>query len=127
MARPVKLDGDKLRVLEELAYIQCTYREIANLMGIHEDTLFKNKYYSSLIEKGRERGKTSLRRAMFKSALGGNVVMQIWLSKQLLGHSDKAVVDTNNRVSLTLNYKLPQTTTVVETTTTEYTENEEVN
>jgi len=56
----------------------------------------------------------------------GNVVMQIFLSKQMLGYSDKHVVDTNNRVSLQLNYKLPEKTNnnnnAIEA---EYTKNEE--
>jgi hypothetical protein len=110
MGRVPILDDKMLRVIEHMALVQCTYREIANAVGVHEDTLKKSNTYSSLIEKGRENGKARLRTAMFRSAMKGNVVMQIFLSKQMLGYSDKHVVDTNNRVSLQLNYKLPEKT-----------------
>ena len=33
-------------------------------------------------------GRISLRRAQFKSAIGGNVMAQIWLGKQMLGQRD---------------------------------------
>lgn len=38
-------------------------------------------------------GKASLRRMQFKSAEDGNVTMQIWLGKQMLGQRDKSEID----------------------------------
>ena len=38
---------------------------------------------------GNSSGKSSLRRAMYTKALEGNVVMQIWLSKQYLGMKER--------------------------------------
>jgi len=85
--RPRKnLDGNLIR---RLAGIGCTNKEIAAVTGVSEDTLERN--FAGVIEKGRETAKASLRRFQWKSAAGGNVTMQIWLGKQLLGQTDKVV------------------------------------
>lgn len=123
MARPHKITPDKLKLIEEMAVVQCTYREIATIIGVHEDTLFRNKEYTEIIEKGKERGRTTLRKLMFQNAMKGNVVMQIFLSKQMLGYSDKHVIDANNKISLTLNYRLPEKDKPI---TAEFSKNEEI-
>lgn len=69
-----------------LAEIGCNDREIASWWGIDEQTLRYN--FKDIMEKARSSLKHSLRRAMIKNALGGNAVMQIWLSKNWLGMSD---------------------------------------
>jgi DNA-binding CsgD family transcriptional regulator len=71
----------------ELAALGCNDREIARWFDLDENTLRYN--FSDIMEKGRDDLKHSLRRAMIKNALGGNAVMQIWLSKQWLGFSDQ--------------------------------------
>ena len=60
------------------------------------------------IEKGREHAKISLRRMQFKSAEGGNVTMQIWLGKQLLGQRDHTVQENMGNVGLQLVHSVPQ-------------------
>lgn len=86
MARPRKaIDADQV---ERLARIHCTYEEIAAVVGCSTDTL--KRRFADRIEKGRERGKSSLRRWQFKSAFKGNATMQIWLGKQLLGQKEPA-------------------------------------
>lgn len=70
----------------ELAAIGCSDSEIARWFDIAETTLKYN--FSEILAKGREDVKMSLRRAMLKNALNGNAVMQIWLSKNMLGMSD---------------------------------------
>lgn len=70
----------------ELAAIGCTDEEIARWFDIKYDTLRYN--FADILLKGREDVKMSLRRAMLKNALNGNAVMQIWLSKNMLGMSD---------------------------------------
>ena len=72
-----------------LAAIGCSDSEIARWFDVAETTLKYN--FSEIIAKGREDIKMSLRRAMIKNALGGNAVMQIWLSKNWLGMSDNPV------------------------------------
>jgi hypothetical protein len=69
-----------------LAAIGCTDKEIALWFDIEYSTLKYN--FSSIIAKGREDLKHSLRRAMLKNALGGNAALQIFLAKNLLSMSD---------------------------------------
>jgi len=70
----------------KLAAIGCSDKEIALWFDIKEDTLRYN--FAATLAKGREDIKMALRQAMIKNALGGNAVMQIWLSKNWLGMSD---------------------------------------
>ncbi len=85
MARP-KLQLDE-KLIEKLATIHCPIKEIAAMLDCSVDTLDRN--YADLIAKGREKGKSTLRRTQWNAAMSGNVVMMIWLGKQLLGQSDK--------------------------------------
>lgn len=81
--------------VEDLASLGCTDRDIANFFGVQEDTLRYN--FTDNLIKGREDLKISLRRAMLKNALGGNAVMQIWLSKQYLGFQDQPKNTEDNK------------------------------
>lgn len=74
-------------VVFELAKIHCTMSEISAVVGCSVDTL--EKHFSETIKRGDEEGKASLRRMMYKKAVGGNIAMLIWLSKQRLGYRDK--------------------------------------
>ena len=76
-----------------LATIQCSYAEIAQVVGLAENTV-KNKY-KKLVEKGYEAGRKSIRRAMMEKGLQGDTRMLIWLSKQYLGHEDAPNKDGN--------------------------------
>lgn len=75
----------------ELAKIHCTMKEIAGVMDCSVDTLERN--YAEIIKKGKEEGKTTLRHSMWRNAMKGNVTMQIWLSKQLLGMREPQVIE----------------------------------
>jgi hypothetical protein len=77
-----------MEMVERLASIHCTNTEIGSALSFDPSILSKPKY-SEIVAKGRERGKLSLRRKMMETAMNGNVTMQIWLSKQYLGMSDK--------------------------------------
>jgi len=70
----------------KLAAIGCTDAEIATWFDIDYNTLRYN--FSETMAKGRQDLKTALRTAMVKNALNGNAVMQIFLSKNILGMSD---------------------------------------
>jgi hypothetical protein len=91
--------------IESLAGIGCTIAEIAAVSGVSKDTLERN--YAALIEKGREHAKSSLRRMQFKSAEAGNVTMQIWLGKQLLGQKDHTVQENTGRLPIQLIHSIP--------------------
>jgi hypothetical protein len=82
--RKLKLDSKRIY---ELAQLHCTKAEIAINVGCSVETLTRR--FSLIIEKGYEDSKESLRRWMMRAAKNGNVVMQIWLSKQLLGYKER--------------------------------------
>jgi AraC-like DNA-binding protein len=84
-----------INLVKNLCEIQCTGEEIASVLGISYDTLERRikenegLSFADFYKKNSETGKMSLRRAMFKKAVGeGNVTMLIWLSKQHLGMKD---------------------------------------
>lgn len=88
MGRPKKnIDPEQVK---NLAAIHCTMQEIAAVVGCSVDTL--EKRFSDIIKEGKDQGKASLRRQMWKAVNNGNVTMMIWMSKQLLGMSDKQVL-----------------------------------
>ena len=82
-----KIGRPRLQLDEEqiinLAKINCTMKEIASVMKCSVDSLERN--FADIIKRGQEEGKISLRRHMWIAAEKGNITMQIWLSKQLLG------------------------------------------
>jgi hypothetical protein len=88
MARPkVKID---LVELEKLAGMQCTYEEIAAFFGVSTRTIerrCKNRKFLEAIERGKAKGRLSVRRALFRQA-PTNIAAAIFLSKNLLGYKD---------------------------------------
>jgi hypothetical protein len=89
-----------LDAIEKLAAINCSVAEIAAVVGVDRRTI--QRRYAALIEKGRETGKSSLKRKMWKIAMDNeNVTMCIWLSKQMLGYTDKV----EQRQNVNLNQK----------------------
>ena len=88
-------------LVADLASIQCTQQEIANILDISVRTLQKDEQFLRIYKKGMEFGKKSLRREMYKKAMNGNVTMLIWLSKQYLGMREpkqEINLDTNREV-----------------------------
>ncbi len=80
-----EIDGD---LVERLASIMCTEEEIAQIVGVDRSTI--NRHFAQAIKEAQSKGKWSLRRAQWKSAVeDGNATMQIWLGKQWLGQTDR--------------------------------------
>ena len=71
----------------KLAQKRWAVKEIAAFFDCAVDTI-KNRF-SVIIAKGHENYNTKLREAQTKSAMSGNVTMQIWLGKQYLDQTDK--------------------------------------
>lgn len=84
--RPVKVKDIDREQVWRLACMQCTLREIADVVGVSHETV--RKHFSDLIEKGHSVGKKSLRRAQFEKALSGSDRMLVWLGKQYLSQVD---------------------------------------
>ncbi len=80
---------------DKLCNIHCTLVEISEWFDCSEDTIEravkreKGMTFAEYFKRKSGRGKISLRRKMFETALSGNVTMQIWLSKNTLGYRDK--------------------------------------
>lgn len=87
---------------EKLCSILCTHEEIASFFDTTKDTLYKwvkrtyKEDISTVYKRYSDNGRISLRRMQFKSAERGNVTMQIFLGKQLLGQSDKVEQTVNS-------------------------------
>jgi len=93
LGRP-KLDIDGEQVTR-LARLHCTMQEMADFFGCHRETLREN--FSSQIDKGRSEGNISLRRKQWQMAVEkGNVVMLIWLGKQMLGQRNEIIESDSN-------------------------------
>lgn len=109
MAGRPKLEFD-WELFDKLCGLQCTKREIAEVMELSEDTIDRR----CITERGvnfavhwdqkASIGRVSLRRKQFEIAMGGNIVMLIWLGKQLLGQSDK--LDSNHRLQAEIGEKV---------------------
>jgi len=91
-----------------LAQIQCTDKEIAHCLGVHETTLIRRKQdnpeFAETLERARSTGRMSLRRVQWQSAQAGNATMQIWLGKQILGQRDKHEFSGDPDNPLTVRY-----------------------
>lgn len=96
MARPKKeIDEDKIF---EMAKIGCTYKEIGAVLGVSHDTI--ERRYASLVKRGWEQMKQSLRRFQYQAAADGNVTAMIWLGKQYLDQTDKRAVEMSGELDI---------------------------
>lgn len=75
----------------KLAQKRWTVKEIAAFFDCAVNTITSR--FETIILKGHENYNTRLREAQTRSAMNGNVTMQIWLGKQYLDQVDK--VNTN--------------------------------
>jgi|TARA_R110000744_G_scaffold18144_2_gene48822 hypothetical protein len=95
--------GDSKRVIEldtvrKLAHLNLSYKDMADFFGCRETTFRDN--FRFVVEQGRQKTKHRLMEAMLTNAIEKmNPVMQIWLSKNLLGFQD-APNNTDNNVTL---------------------------
>ena len=97
MGRPIK-DVDE-KILANLRQIGCTQEEIGSIVGISARTL--QRRYADLLEVNKNKGKASLRKKMYEKAIKGNDKLLIWLSKNMLGMSER-IHNTNTTEPLPL-------------------------
>jgi len=87
--QPTPID---MQLLTDLAAIQCTYEEIAAVMGLQKrqfiNRVNEDSALKKAIENGWAKGRASVRRQQFKLLEAGNATMGVWLGKQLLGQRD---------------------------------------
>jgi hypothetical protein len=76
----------------KLAQLWCTHEEIAAHFNVSVDTI--DRHFAETIKRGKEEGKASLRRMQWRSAIDGNVTMQIWLGKNILKQRESDLLDS---------------------------------
>lgn len=70
----------------QMACLFSTWKDFSEYYGVPETTLRNN--FRDLYIKARQTTKKKLRQKMLETALNGDRVMMIWLSKQWLGMSE---------------------------------------
>ena len=84
--------GIDLVELEKLCLLQCTDAEIAAWFGVTERTISRRrkiKKFADVMERGKMKGKISVRRMQMKLLENGNATMGVWLGKNILGQTDE--------------------------------------
>jgi len=77
-----------LEEVKKLAYLQCSYQEMATFFNVKEQTFKDN--FRTVVESQRQKSKTRLVEAMIENAIVKmNPTLQIWLSKNWLGYTDQ--------------------------------------
>ena len=105
--KKVKIDYDTVK---NLAKICCTQEEIASVMGCSVKTLQRRRQFNKAYQDGLNDARASLRRLQWRSAANGNITMQIFLGKNLLGQRDKFPEDERaaDKEKVTIINDLPQ-------------------
>jgi hypothetical protein len=91
--KPVKID---LVELEKLCSVNCTDEEISAWFGVSTRTIEnrrKQPKFTEVMNRGRAKGRISIRRAQMKLLESGNGAMGVWLGKQLLGQRDVTPIE----------------------------------
>lgn len=86
--KPVRIN---LAEVEKLCSMQCTDQELAAWFHVSTRTIERRRKspgFGAAVERGRAKGKTSLRRSLWGLALKGNPAANIFLAKNLLGYRD---------------------------------------
>ena len=84
--------GIDLVELEKLCGLQCTDSEIAHWFGVTERTISRRrkiKKFNDVMERGKAKGRISVRRMQMKLLENGNATMGVWLGKNILGQTDE--------------------------------------
>jgi len=90
-----KLDLD-MDLMCNLAKIQCTLEEIAEIMGCDRQTI--RNHMGDLYERSKQEGRSSLRRKQYMVAMEGNPTMLVWLGKNWLGQTDQVKEEKDSMI-----------------------------
>ena len=91
--KAIKID---LVELEKLCSLQCTDEELSAWFGVSVRTIEtrrKDPQFAEVMNRGRAKGRISVRRMQMKTLESGNATMGIWLGKQLLGQRDVTPIE----------------------------------
>ena len=86
--------------IQDLASYMCTKEEVANIIGCHRTTLYKNQDALDAYDRGVNVAKLNIRKSQFTLATKLNSsLMNVWLGKVYLGQTDK-IQDTDDNIPL---------------------------
>lgn len=98
MGRP-RLEHITAEELHKLGALQCTQTEIAAWFDVSlatiEKRLAQEPKLREAYERGKAKGRISVRRHQIKLLEEGNPTMGIWLGKQLLGQRDVTAMEVS--------------------------------
>src|SRR5690349_16400510 len=95
--------------LEKLSAMQATDEEIAAWFGVSTRTIERRRKvqkFADAMDRGRAKGRLSMRRMQMKLLEAGNATMGIWLGKQYLGQTDQ--LEHRAEISLSSVLNLPR-------------------
>src|SRR6266436_10289775 len=78
--------------LEKLCVLQCTDEEISSWFSVTSRTIERRRKvqkFADVMERGKAKGRISIRRMQMKLLEEGNATMGVWLGKQILGQTDQ--------------------------------------
>jgi DNA-binding CsgD family transcriptional regulator len=85
-----------VEMIEKLAKIHCTPREMGYIMGVDHRTIIK--HHGDVIERGKANGRLAIRRKQIEVALSGDKTLLIWLGKVLLNQSETQMHDEDSKI-----------------------------
>ena len=86
-----------LQQIQDLASYMCTKEEVANIIGCHRTTLYRNEQALEAYNKGVNVAKQKIRKTQFDIATKLNSsIMAMWLGKVYLGQTDKLQTNEDN-------------------------------
>lgn len=84
--------------LEKLSALNCTDEEVAAWFNVSTRTIEsrrKQPQFFAVMNRGRAKGRISVRRAQMRLLESGNATMGVWLGKQLLGQRDITPIEVS--------------------------------
>jgi len=97
---PFEFTPKVLLQIQDLASYMCTKDEVANIIGCHRTTLYKNKEAIEAYDRGVNVAKLNIRKSQFTLATKLNSsLMNVWLGKVYLGQTDK-IQNTDENIPL---------------------------
>ena len=85
--------------------LQCTDEEIAAWFGVSTRTIERRRLqpgFAEVMQRGKAKGRISIRRLQMKLLEEGNATMGVWLGKQLLGQNEQSAPSSNVNVCIGL-------------------------
>src|SRR5712692_1060014 len=94
-----------LSELEKLCGLQCTDEEIAAWFGVSTRTIERRRLepeFADVMDRGRAKGRISVRRLQMKLLEQGNATMGVWLGKNILNQVDQITYNTNTQIVMVM-------------------------